>query len=293
MPYEQISQYVAKFKRKQMLMGRSKISIKNHLSCIRKFNRFLRRHDLSLHELTPEHIEQFLFELKKMGYTNSSIAAIFYSIKSFLKTNKIEIDFDEIAVPSAEKNINFAVLDEEDIKRVINNAPNYKIRLMLWLGYECALRVSELCRVQVKHIDFRRKTLLVFPSKKKGKISYEIPILDENLLTELKEYIKIEELQQNDYLLYGKTKDTPMNPSYFSTYIFTPLIRRLGLDKKYGRKIRYHDFARHSRATNLLRKGVDIYTVSKLLRHERIDATTVYLHLVAEDLRKKLMQISK
>jgi site-specific recombinase XerD len=49
---------------------------------------------------------------------------------------------------------------------------------------------------------------------------------------------------------------------------------------------------RHSRATHLIRDGADIYTVSKLLRHQRIDTTTIYVHLAQEDLRSKLAQAS-
>ena len=290
MPYQPITQLISNLKRKLTLRGESPITIKNYVSRLRKFNRFLRRHNLSVYELKPEHIEQFLFELKRMNLADSSILVIYHTIKTFLRLNNININFDDIAVPKFTKQIDFAVLDEDDTRRIINNAPSYKIRLMLWLGYECALRASELCKLQVKHIDFKRKTLLVYPAKKKGNIAYEIPILDDELLKELEEYIKIEQLKPNDYLFYGRTKDSPMNSSYFSVYIFSPIIKRLGLDKKYGRKIRYHDFARHSRATNLLRNGVDIYTVNRLLRHSRIDSTTVYLHLVAEDLRDRLMR---
>ena len=52
--------------------------------------------------------------------------------------------------------------------------------------------------------------------------------------------------------------------------------------------IHYHEFARHSRATNLLKAGVDLYTVNRLLRHKLLETTSVYLHYTANDLREKL-----
>jgi integrase/recombinase XerD len=41
---------------------------------------------------------------------------------------------------------------------------------------------------------------------------------------------------------------------------------------------------RHTYATSLLRRGVDIHTVQRLMGHSNIATTTRYLHLVDDDL---------
>jgi integrase len=51
------------------------------------------------------------------------------------------------------------------------------------------------------------------------------------------------------------------------------------------RRMRFHD-VRHSAATRLLRKGVDLHRVQRFLRHADPRTTaTIYGHLIAEDLR--------
>ena len=43
---------------------------------------------------------------------------------------------------------------------------------------------------------------------------------------------------------------------------------------------------RHSFASNLLERGVDLFQVQKLLGHERIETTSIYLHSSLEELEK-------
>jgi len=45
---------------------------------------------------------------------------------------------------------------------------------------------------------------------------------------------------------------------------------------------------RHGFATEALRSGVDLYTISKLLGHEDISTTTIYAHLCPEDAIREL-----
>lgn len=56
------------------------------------------------------------------------------------------------------------------------------------------------------------------------------------------------------------------------------LLSRWALRAGIPKKITFHS-ARHTHATLLLAKGVDIYTVSKLLGHRRLKSTELYAHL--------------
>ena len=57
------------------------------------------------------------------------------------------------------------------------------------------------------------------------------------------------------------------------------------------RKMRFHDL-RHTTATLLLRAGVDVHRVQKILRHKDVRTTTmIYGHLDVEDLRSAVNQL--
>ncbi len=52
-----------------------------------------------------------------------------------------------------------------------------------------------------------------------------------------------------------------------------------------GRRIRFHDL-RHTAATLMLSKGVDIKTVSEIMGHENISTTMLYVHLLGNQIKK-------
>lgn len=60
--------------------------------------------------------------------------------------------------------------------------------------------------------------------------------------------------------------------------------------RKAGIGVRAHPhMLRHSYASELLEDGYSILSVQKLLGHEDLETTSVYLHLVDEELRRRLL----
>jgi integrase len=55
-----------------------------------------------------------------------------------------------------------------------------------------------------------------------------------------------------------------------------------------GRRVRFHDL-RHTAATLMLSKGIDVKTVSEILGHEDLATTMIYVHLLGD----KIKQVSK
>ncbi len=48
---------------------------------------------------------------------------------------------------------------------------------------------------------------------------------------------------------------------------------------------------RHTAATEMLNRGIDIYKVSRVLGHTDIKTTTIYLHTATDDLQKSINDV--
>lgn len=85
-----------------------------------------------------------------------------------------------------------------------------------------------------------------------------------------------------DQTIFLSSNGTPVNHDSFADR-FDRDIRKWG-----GRRIRFHDL-RHTAATLMLSKGIDVKTVSEILGHESITTTMIYLHLLGN----KVKQVSR
>ena len=59
------------------------------------------------------------------------------------------------------------ILSVEEVNRLMQSIPNLKHRTILQLMYSCALRVSEPTKIDVWHVDFDRKELMIKNGKYK------------------------------------------------------------------------------------------------------------------------------
>jgi len=288
-----LSEMIPKFERKLRFVNRSsEATIKNYLSSINLFIREVGDKDVK--DISTRDVEEFVIKLGEKGYKPTSINRHLSAIKSFLKYIGVQVDWEQLEGRSRSptRSYDYIILDDEEVEAIIEYArqKNKMWGLMLALGYEAMLRAGELVNLKTSDVDFERCMVMVRVEKRPE--PQEKPI-SMTLCKELRNYVITSNLKPSDYLFYTKF-GKPWNPSTFSSYVFERILDELEINKKYleskGRKVRYHDFARHTRATKLLRDGVDIYTVNRLLGHRSLQSTLVYLHFVGEDLRRRLKE---
>jgi integrase/recombinase XerD len=132
--------------------------------------------------------------------------------------------------------------------------------LLLYTG----LRVSELCDIKLKNIDFLTAQLKVFG--KGGKVR-EVPLKQE-VVEAIKEYLverSSNPFADSDYLIVGQRG--ALQRDAINT-LLEKLTVKIGIDVR----LKPHLF-RHTFCTRLVSKGIPLTTVSKLAGHSSIDTT--------------------
>lgn len=162
------------------------------------------------------------------------------------------------------------VLGEKEIANLFNALTNIKHKAILFTAYSAGLRVSEAVGLRIKDIDSDRMQIKIVAAKgKKDRYVALSPIV----LDILRNYIKKIKLRPVDYLFEGE-KAGEQYSARSAQKIFQRAKEIAGIRKD----ISFHSL-RHSFATHLLEKGIDIRFIKDLLGHFDIRTTERYTHV--------------
>ncbi|MEK6873934.1 MAG: site-specific tyrosine recombinase/integron integrase [Nanoarchaeota archaeon] len=216
-----------------------------------------------------------LFMSEKISDKASTSVILFLSAIRYAYSNILKKDPTfNIKRPKREKKIP-SVLTKEEVRKILDACETKKSKLMLSLLYATGMRVSEITNLKVNHFQFEEKTGYIKQAKGKKDRIFNIPNFLEE---ELKSYIVDNKKKDDDFVFSGLNgKLTERN------------IQKIvqGVAKKIGIKKQVHPHTlRHSFATHLLEKGVDIRHIQVLLGHASISTTELYTHISGEELKK-------
>ncbi len=175
----------------------------------------------------------------------------------------------------------------EEFNIFIENISNPEIYVIFNLLYYTGIRIGEALALNVNDIDFAEHRIAI------NKTYYKIKNIE--YITTPKTASSIRTIKIPGFLVDILSKYTDgiydKDARLFKTSrtnihrCKNSIIRKLGL-----KNIRLHDF-RHSHASILLNRGVDVVTVSKRLGHESVKMTLdTYSHLI-KDSEEKLIDI--
>ncbi len=164
-------------------------------------------------------------------------------------------------------------MGEEELRRLFESAVNLKHKAILFTAYSAGLRVSEVINLRLQDIDRERKQLFVYCSK--GKKDRYVA-LSPMLLDVLENYYRMCQPKPANYLFEG---DEPGKP--FSTRSAQNIFHNAKIKAGISKTISFHGL-RHSFATHMLEKGVDVKYIKEILGHFNIKTTERYLHIKRE-----------
>ena len=209
-----------------------------------------------------------------------------YLIKNDIKTlapEKIELS----KIP--ERKIEY--LSREELERLFDAAKgggirDFRDRAIMETLYSTGLRVSELCALDRKQVDLKRKEFMVRGKGRKQRIVF----LSERACDFIKKYLN----QRNDnfdpiFINHGRARKgddiTVSEKRRLSRNTIENIVRKNALNAGIIKKVTPH-ILRHSFATELLINGADIRSVQEMLGHASITTTQIYTHLTNKRLRE-------
>lgn len=249
--------------------------------------------DIDPIKATVDDLRTFMGDLHDLGIMPRSCARILSGIKNFYRYLRLEgiMETDPTELlesPSVGSRLP-SVLSLEEIDALIaameDTPTGRRNRAIVETMYGCGLRVSELCALQISHIDFRNAVMLI---RGKGSKERLVPV-NEVALTRIKNYV---DTDRNDVPIASVDADTVFLNSrgrHLSRVMIFYILRDAAARAGIRTPLSPHTL-RHSFATHLLEGGANLRSIQQMLGHESIATTQIYLHIENSRLRQEILE---
>jgi len=220
---------------------------------------------------------RFLAKLRRQGYSNRSLNLVVQALRAYFRFEGADEEAEKLKPPKVPRSLPKA-LTREEVKRLFSVIPptRKRDRLIVLLLYGAGLRVSELCNLKRADVDLDRGLILV--SGGKGAKDRVVPI-PPFLNGVIKDYLK-SRTDDSEYLVVEERREKKDKLSPKTVWY---LLKKYG--EKAGIEVTPHRL-RHSFATHMLERGVDIRAIQELLGHSNLSTTQIYTKVTVEHLRK-------
>ena len=265
----------------------STYTVDNYIRDITDFRDFLQQESFgTLLSATSTQARNYVTRLFNEDYKRKTIARKLSSLKTFyryLVSEEIIKDnpFEMIESPKVEKSLP-KFLYVEEIEQIFNSvdtttALGKRNIAILEILYGSGLRVSELCNLRIDGI---KEALLI---KWKGR-KYRNVYLFEKHLNMLWDYISlcISKGIKSEYVFISLSKNSVWKK--LSRNSVERVVKEAWKDAGLNSPVFPHKL-RHTFATQLLKKNVDLMSIKELMGHSSILTTQTYLSLESEELK--------
>jgi len=232
--------------------------------------------DVSLDNITVKNLDDFISSV----YSKSKFAASLYHRTLKAAFNKAliwnyiqENPFNKIKTPKVTKS--FPVyLSEAELILILNKTEDQLLKNIFTTAFFTGMRLNEILNMKWAWINFSQDIITVKNSddfKTKSKRERIIPI-HQKVKSILLSYFPLGNQPKNNLIFYRK-KNIKLNGEFISKQ-FKVAVRAAAVNDD----IHFHTL-RHSFASNLVQRGVNLYVVQNLLGHENFKTTQIYSHL--------------
>lgn len=277
----------------------SEHTLRNYQSDLTQFHDYLapaqpatgKRNEPELSAIDHITVREWLATLHSAQKQKSSIARKLAALRTFfqflVREGLLEMNPAKlVSTPRLEKKLPKHLSIEEAVKFVetpsLETALGKRDRAMLELMYATGVRVAELTKLNIGHLDYKNRLIRVTGKRRKERI---VPF-GEPALAALHAYLEVRE-SLLDAAPISEREPEALFLNYQGTRITTRSVGRMV--EKYiricaGRYDISPHALRHSFATHLLDSGADLRDIQELLGHARLSTTQIYTHVSMEKL---------
>ena len=259
--------------------------------------------DKNISDISANDVYSFIEIKQKAGLSNRYISDIIILLKTLFKyavrVYHVFNPIDGITMPK-KKVSDVRILDENEQKKLqeyISENHN-DTTLGIALAMSTGLRIGEICGLQWNDIDFEKRTLTVKKTvqriqckngSKKTKVIITDPKSESSkrcipIPENMVEFLKSFKGNSYDYVISGE--ENPTEPRTMQ-YRFAKLLKNVKLPS-----VHFHAL-RHIFATNCIKYGFDVKTLSELLGHSSVEITlNRYVHSSFEQKREYMERLN-
>lgn len=240
-------------------------------------------------EINQKIINEYIHYLNKKYLKYKTIKRKIASVKAFYSYLEYEeiIDyspFNKIKTKIKEPKLLPKTIQKDYIDKIIhlllkdlkNSKTEFQKKIslrnitLISVMFSTGIRVSELCNIKLKDIDLLEKKLKIFGKGAKERILY---LGNSNVVQLCQMYLTYNNTcKKNEYFFLNKFNKK------LSEQTVRILLKKIESELELSTHITPHMF-RHTFATTLLEKGVDIRYIQNILGHSSISTTQIYTYV--------------
>ena len=242
----------------------------SHLRACKRFAGWLGRSPEAASPDDVKHFQQHLIESGTSICTrNQTMTGVKFLFRVTLRRHDLVAEVFHLKEPVKVP----LVLSRNEVKRILAMAPGLKARVMLSLAYGCGLRAGEVVRLKVGDVDGDQNIIRIEQSKGCKDRNVMLPA---DILSLLRAWWTERPTGQDagvpgpDRVLFPGYRGKHLSARQISR-LFKQAAKAAGITKP----VTLHSL-RHSFATHLLERGVDIRVIQALLGHSKLTTTARY-----------------
>lgn len=254
----------------------SKNTIRVYISYIKSYLAYLDSFQISPELASYQDMREFLDWIQAERNLSDRTINMIISYLQFFQLYVLHKDWDKTQIPFRAFNTYLPYAPSPaEVKRFLDAADKFKVKLAIAILYATGMRLDELCHLRCSDIMHSSRKIYIRHSKNHSDRYIPLP---ESIWQMILQYWYSfpKECRPREWLFTQQTRlEHPMDKQWIQREVLL-LRKSLGIDTR----ISAHSF-RHAYATRCYENGMDLLTLKAYMGHSSINSTCIYVRLAA------------